>query len=404
MMKARLLSVCTLLGLALALFAQSSSGLVAYYSFDACDARDDSGNGADGILLGNATCACGVRGNGLRFDGSTAVQVLKDFDDFFTTDFTISFFVLAEPAGNAIMDILSKSEVCGVDSTLELRYNPVTREISLTLSQQPNLFVRSRYQLPATRCFHHIVFVRRDRELLMYYDGVQQRLDPSLAIVRIINDAVLTFAGGPCLANGEVSFRGVLDELRFYNRALSTSEVEGLHFPVDRITTPDTVIFTGTSMQVRLPGTCASDILWSPVAGVSDPRIASPVLSPTVTTSYSVQLKYDQCTAFDTIRVTVADSADLTCSKVFFPNAFTPNGDNVNDVWGLSNLVFLGEFGELTVYDRWGGEVFRTTNPETYWDGRKDGREIDPGIFAYSFTYMCEGKQLRKRGSLTLLR
>ncbi len=54
------------------------------------------------------------------------------------------------------------------------------------------------------------------------------------------------------------SFRGVLDELRFYNRALTSFEVQDLYIPVDKITSPDTVLFTGTSMQVRLPVTCAS--------------------------------------------------------------------------------------------------------------------------------------------------
>jgi gliding motility-associated-like protein len=404
MMKARLLSVCTLLGLALALGAQPQDGLVAYYSFNNCDAREDLGTGADGIIMGTAACGCGVSGNGLRLDGNTTVQILGDFDVLFTADFTISFFMQPDPSSNAIADVMSKSEICGVDSTFEMRYNPVTREISLSLSQQPNLFVRSTNQLPADRCYHHIAFVRRDRELLMYYDGVQQSLDPSSALVRIINNGILTLAGGPCLANGEVSFRGTLDELRFYNRALTSSEVAELYIPVDRVTSPDTVLFTGTSMQVRLPGTCATNIFWTPTAGVSNPGIAEPVLSPAMTTIYGVEMDYGHCQAFDSLKVTVADSADLACDNVFFPNAFTPNADGLNDVWGMSNIVFLGEFVELIVYDRWGGEVFRTQDRLSLWDGRKDGKDVDPGIFAFAFKYRCNEEERLLTGSFQMLR
>jgi len=164
------------------------------------------------------------------------------------------------------------------------------------------------------------------------------------------------------------------------------------------------VLFTGTSMQVRLPGTCATNILWTPSAGVSDPRIAEPVLSPAMTTIYGVEMNYGHCRAFDSLKVTVADSADLACDKVFFPNAFTPNADGLNDVWGMSNIVFLGEFVELIVYDRWGGEVFRTQDRLAFWDGRKDGKDVDPGIFAYALKYRCNEEERMLTGSFQMLR
>jgi gliding motility-associated-like protein len=388
----------------LSLAAQPKDGLIAYYSFDACNAADSSGVGGDGIIIGNATCGCGVKGNGLKFDGNTSVQILSNLDLLLSNDFTISFFVLPDPQGNAIMDIMSKSEICGIDSTFELRYNPVTRAMSLTLSQQANLSVKSTYSLPVDRCYHHIAYVRRDRELLMYYDGVQQTLNPSAAIVRIINNGILTIGAGPCLANGEVQFRGTLDELRFYNRALTSFEVEELYIPVDRITSPDTVLFTGTSMQVRLPVTCAPSILWSPSTGVSNTMIAQPVFTPAATTTYDVQLNYGFCQAFDSINVTVADSADLSCQKIFFPTGFTPNGDNINDTWGISNVVFLGEFLSLEVFDRWGGTVFSTTDMTDEWDGSKNGEEIEPGQYTYLFTYTCDGVEHKKAGSVVMIR
>lgn len=384
--------------------AQPVDGLIAYYSFDACDATEDTGLGGNGIIVGNATCGCGASLNGLKFDGNTSVQILSNLDQLFTSDFTLSFFFMPDPNSNAIMDILSKSEICGIDSTLELKYNPVTRDISFSLSQQTNLFVRSTFRLPVDRCYHHITYVRRDRELLMYYDGVFQNLNPSQALVRIINNGILTIGAGPCLANGEVQFRGTMDELRFYNRALTSSEVEELYIPVDKITSPDTVIFTGTSMQVRLPVTCAPAIQWNPTTGVSSANVPEPMLSPLVTTTYDVSLNYGFCQAFDSIHVTVADSADLDCNKVFFPSGFTPNGDRLNDTWGMSNVVFLGDFIALEVYDRWGGSIFKTTDPSLEWDGTKNGEEVMPGQYVYTFTFRCEGVDRKVSGSVVLIR
>lgn len=388
----------------LALKAQPVDGLIAYYSFDACDATEDTGLGGNGIIVGNTACGCGASANGLEFDGTASIQILSNLDQLFISDFTISFYFMPDPQGTAIMDILSKSEVCGIDSTLELKYNPLTRDLTFTLSQQSNLFVRSNFKLPADRCYHHITYVRRDRELLMYYDGIFQNLNPSAALVRIINNGILTIGAGPCLANGEVQLSGTLDELRFYNRALTSAEVEELYIPMDKVTSPDTVIFTGTSMQVRLPVTCAPSVQWTPSTGVNSPNVAEPILSPLVTTTYNVTLNYGFCQATDSIHVTVADSSELDCNKVFFPTGFTPNGDRLNDTWGMSNVVFLGEFQSLEVFDRWGGPIFKTNDQALEWDGTKDGEDIMPGQYVYTFNFKCNGEDRKISGSVILIR
>jgi gliding motility-associated-like protein len=189
-----------------------------------------------------------------------------------------------------------------------------------------------------------------------------------------------------------------------YNRALTSAEIEELYIPVDKITSPDTVLFTGTSMQVRLPVTCAPAIQWSPSTGVSNSFIAEPVLTPPATTTYEVNFNYGHCQAVDSIHVTVADSADLDCDNVFFPTGFTPNGDNINDEWGMSNVVFLGEFISLEIFDRWGGDIFRTTDIGTSWDGTKNGEEIMPGMYVYLVTYRCDGEERKKTGSVVVIR
>ena len=174
--------------------------------------------------------------------------------------------------------------------------------------------------------------------------------------------------------------------------------------PVDRIVSPDTVLFTGTSMQIRLPVTCASSISWSPTTGVNPPNIAEPIISPPATNVYYVNFDYGFCQATDSIRITVADSADLECENVFFPTGFTPNGDKINDDWGMSNVVFLGEFVSLQVYDRWGGEIFQSDTQAERWDGTRGGEEIMPGQYIYYFNFKCSGEEKQKVGSVVMIR
>ncbi len=76
----------------------------------------------------------------------------------------------------------------------------------------------------------------------------------------------------------------------------------------------------------------------------------------------------------------------------------------INDAWGMSNVVFLGEFISLEVYDRWGGTVFKTTDPSQDWDGTDDGEDIMPGIYVYQFTYLCDGQERKKTGSVVMIR
>ena len=69
-------------------------GLIAYYSFDNCDARDDSGLGSDGKMFGTVECWCGGQNDCLLLDGKNDYIEFHGFVNkhFNTSDFTISFY------------------------------------------------------------------------------------------------------------------------------------------------------------------------------------------------------------------------------------------------------------------------------------------------------------------------
>jgi gliding motility-associated-like protein len=76
---------------------------------------------------------------------------------------------------------------------------------------------------------------------------------------------------------------------------------------------------------------------------------------------------------------------------VVAPNIFTPNGDGVNDFWS----IVVHDYGvaiidlQTTVYDRWGKEIFMSTNLRQVWNGHNlIGKPCEDGVYYYivSFT------------------
>jgi gliding motility-associated-like protein len=90
---------------------------------------------------------------------------------------------------------------------------------------------------------------------------------------------------------------------------------------------------------------------------------------------------------------------------VYVPNAFSPNGDGVNDRFGLLTSVADPREFELLVFDRWGREVFRGLTPMMLWDGGSAGTPLPQGVYAWRLRMRDTGGQVRERvGHVTLLR
>jgi gliding motility-associated-like protein len=90
-------------------------------------------------------------------------------------------------------------------------------------------------------------------------------------------------------------------------------------------------------------------------------------------------------------------------TDVYLPNAFTPNGDGVNDIF-IVRSNFIKEMS-FVIYDRWGNEIFSTTDENVGWDGTVDGSALAPDVFAYSLYVLCSnGETYKTSGNVSLLR
>jgi gliding motility-associated-like protein len=87
------------------------------------------------------------------------------------------------------------------------------------------------------------------------------------------------------------------------------------------------------------------------------------------------------------------------------PSGFTPNGDGINDVFRpLGTAEYATEY-QMTIWNRWGQEVFRSVSPFDGWDGSYHGSEALTGVYAYVITYTnIYGEPKVVKGNITLTR
>lgn len=107
----------------------------------------------------------------------------------------------------------------------------------------------------------------------------------------------------------------------------------------------------------------------------------------------------DGCTATDTINVTV------DCTDIYFPSAFTPNGDAKNFSFGpIGNIASITSFS-MIVYGRWGEVLFSSTNPYYKWDGKVKGIDADQGTYVWFAVYSINNKPKQtQKGTIIILR
>lgn len=145
-----------------------------------------------------------------------------------------------------------------------------------------------------------------------------------------------------------------------------------------------------------------SGFSWSPASGLSCSNCQNPAASPDSTVWYYLEYRDVRgCQAFDSVLITVLSGEFYAV----VPNAFSPNGDNINDMLhvyhaGVKSLV-------LRVYNRWGSLIFQSRDPSTGWDGTFKGKRLDPGVFAYELYaqfFSPNVKPVKLKGSVMLLR
>ena len=92
--------------------------------------------------------------------------------------------------------------------------------------------------------------------------------------------------------------------------------------------------------------------------------------------------------------------------KLFIPNAFSPNDDNLNDYFEAYGNSNVQEVLSIKVFDRWGNQVFaQTEGTPKRWNGVVNGKEAPSGLYAYHLTFLGrDDKVYARSGSVQLIR
>jgi gliding motility-associated-like protein len=91
----------------------------------------------------------------------------------------------------------------------------------------------------------------------------------------------------------------------------------------------------------------------------------------------------------------------------YVPNAFTPNKNDINEMFHMYSYGILPEGYEMRIFDRWGKEVFKTTDIKEGWNGsvNNTGAILTPDTYAYRISYKeATGKRKSVVGHVTLVR
>jgi gliding motility-associated-like protein len=89
----------------------------------------------------------------------------------------------------------------------------------------------------------------------------------------------------------------------------------------------------------------------------------------------------------------------------YIPDAFTPNGDGVNDILEVFGDKAGIKYLRIAIYDRWGERVFESDDPGFAWDGRYQGVMQGPGVFSYLLDLTFENSySIHNKGTITLIR
>ncbi|OFY49558.1 MAG: hypothetical protein A2W85_06915 [Bacteroidetes bacterium GWF2_41_31] len=173
------------------------------------------------------------------------------------------------------------------------------------------------------------------------------------------------------------------------------------------VANPDSLsILDEISIDLSAQGGSGTDLLWTSDSCSGNQVGQGTTLSifrPEHSTTYYAKWK-NQCGLSECIPVYVKISEQFSFAV---PNAFTPNGDGLNDEFGAISVNKLAVF-TFQIYNRWGELIFTTNNQDDLWNGTFHGKKVDGGTYVWKvgYRFRLDGKgseQHSETGTVTVI-
>ncbi len=146
--------------------------------------------------------------------------------------------------------------------------------------------------------------------------------------------------------------------------------------------------------------------LWTPASGLNDATVFNPIFDYTLGLEYNIEItSASGCNFTDTLLVQLGTAnPNAIASDLYVPNAWTPNGDGVNDkLFPLTQNVKTLNF--FRVFNRWGQLMFETNVIGNGWDGVFNGKPMMMDTYTWTAEAVgLDGKVFSRAGTAVLLR
>lgn len=164
---------------------------------------------------------------------------------------------------------------------------------------------------------------------------------------------------------------------------------------------PNKITVSGDEVKLEGSGTGTYNLLWAPGQTLTGANTYNPIAKPATTTVYTLTATdgSTNCVATSNTTVTIIPF----CLDV--KNAFTPNGDGINDRWMVTNGFACTNQILVNVFNRYGNTVYQNDNYQNNWDGTYKGKPVPDGTYYYGVTYrLISGRAITLKGDVTILR
>jgi len=169
--------------------------------------------------------------------------------------------------------------------------------------------------------------------------------------------------------------------------------VETYSLPEVEVTGPD-LLCEGQQIELRA----------SPAEQLQEIRWSSGETTETIQVSEGGIYGFEALSLNDCEVSAEKEIGECPSRQIYIPNAFSPNGDGINDEWTVypaSDPVRM----EVQIYDRWGSRVFESSTPDFDWDGTFRGEESPPGVYVFRLTVeFSDGHEEVMSGDFVLVR
>jgi gliding motility-associated-like protein len=168
--------------------------------------------------------------------------------------------------------------------------------------------------------------------------------------------------------------------------------------PVTSVQPEDTTVVSNATIPLYAEG--GTDYLWQPEKYlIDDDTLQAPRAQPVIPTLFIVRVTNQYgCHSYDTIIV------DTMACRLWVPEAFTPNGDQINDVFKAEGFG-IDDFN-MILFNRWGEQIFESNSLDIGWDGSLNDNTQHIQSVGYLIKATCQDNKtiIEKKGNIYIVK